>query len=122
MKVKQYIRTTHNFDNETREWKYRPEVCDFLAYTPQIHPFWSLGVHALELDSWQFLRQIVDFTVDYFLKEDMAKFKEFMDHDSQYRQVVKEDILQELRYLIQKDMVRVREVEMSDEAALYYNS
>jgi uncharacterized protein YqgQ len=60
--MKYYIRTTHNFNNETRLWEYRKELDNF----PQIERKTLLQAHALERDSWTTAQQILNENIIYF--------------------------------------------------------
>lgn len=74
--MKEYIRTTHNFNNTTRTWEYRgnkgedkyevwnlPETrekIDKILFKPLTTPRnWSIGVHALRLDRWMDMKWIL---------------------------------------------------------------
>lgn len=122
---KYYIRTTHNFNNETREWEYRgckggdkyelwnsDEVREKTLFRKT--PSYSFGVHGLESHQWMDLDWIVNNTIEDFLCDtagNMNKFKEFMKENPDYRSVVEKDVLEELNYLISLDMVRVKEAQ-----------
>lgn len=53
--MKYWTRTTHNFNNETREWEYKEELelVDLHADTNS-----ALGVHALDSGRWSNLDEI----------------------------------------------------------------
>ncbi len=59
--MKQWIRTTHNFNNETREWEYRDDLGHYdCSKTKSI-----LGVHALHSAYWMILSHIVLANIEY---------------------------------------------------------
>jgi hypothetical protein len=120
--MKEYIRTTHNFDNNTRRWVYRgergmdkyelwnsPEIRDKCTWR-DTYPFYSLGVHALKDYQWMGIEWIVDETIKEY-KGDAAgnktEFEKFINETLNYREIIKRDILEELDFLISIDMVRV---------------
>lgn len=112
--MKEYIRTTHNFNNDTREWEYRKEN-DKKWESPELiyrkTPKWSFGVHALMDDKWMNMRWIIDETIK--LHQDCAgvnteKFDKFIQNTPNYRKIIKQCIEKELKILIKLDMVRVR--------------
>jgi hypothetical protein len=122
---KEYIRTTHNFDNDTREWTFRgdrgeekykewndPEVLKKITFRPSYPPFWSMGVHALKDDRWMGIEWIVDETIKMYKggaydRPDL--FEKFIEENKDHREIIKEMVLEELEYLIKLDMVRERE-------------
>jgi hypothetical protein len=123
--MKEYIRTTHNFDNETREWNYRgdrsedkfkqwndPEVRDKLDFRP-IHPRqWSFGVHALRRDQWMGMNWIVDGTIGMYeghASDATKEFLEFVKNNPNHREIIQQHIEEEFKLLVELDMVRVRE-------------
>ena len=52
--MKYYTRTTHDFNNKTREWEFRWEL-----YGVKFHENSCLGVHALESGRWMNLAEII---------------------------------------------------------------
>ena len=112
--MKEYIRTTHNFNNSSREWEYRRDkggdkYNDSDWMFPVIPPIkWSLGVHALRSDRYSYLRTIIDETILYFSND--GQFKEKFLKTENIRDAVRKDILKELEILIKLDMVRAKEV------------
>ena len=126
--MKQYIRTTHNFNNETREWDFRGDRGGDKQEDPNWRfggkdkPYkesdkynWSMGPHTLKNDRWNYMRSIIDETINCY-KNDAAdgqgsseNFKKFCEENPNYREIIKQDILREFEYLISIDMVRVRD-------------
>lgn len=117
--MKEYIRTTHNFDNNSRTWIYRGsqgedkheqwsshEVCN--RNTPF---YYSLGVHTLNSGWWMSLDWIVSETITAFdqgASDGTEEFKEFVKTNPDYRKIIEKDVIGELEYLVSIDMVRVR--------------
>lgn len=59
--MRYWTRTTHNFNNQTREWEFRKEL--------EIeHPEYQsvLGVHALDSGRWMALIEIVNANLKYY--------------------------------------------------------
>jgi len=119
--MKEYTRSTHTFNNETREWKYRGDIDedkhDMWSVTTnerikKLGHLWSFGVHALERDSWRYMRSIIDNTISMYLghaSDDTEEFEKFVKNTPNHREIIKNDILKELEILIELDMVRVRD-------------
>jgi hypothetical protein len=118
---KEYIRTTHNFDNETREWIGRDgrgqdkhkewNDLDVIDSIPRSK--WSFGVHALSRDHWMGIEWIIDETIKMFkghASDYTKEFEEFIKNTPNYRDIIKKDIEEELVYLVKIDMVRVKEI------------
>jgi hypothetical protein len=64
--MKYWTRTTHNFNNETREWEFRKEI-----------PFncpdaGGIGVHALESGRWMTESEVISENLDYFEQQGLA--------------------------------------------------
>jgi hypothetical protein len=60
--MKNWTRTTHNFNNETREWEHRTEL-------PEIdskHLKSTLGIHALVSGRWMVLWEIIGANKEYY--------------------------------------------------------
>ena len=55
--MKYWTRTTHNFNNETREWEYRFDYEEDTKIAAI--QFKSLGAHALESGRWSNLNEII---------------------------------------------------------------
>lgn len=126
--MKEYIRTTHNFNNETREWEFRGDkgndkhgIWDYKNNDEKLKllrketgHLYSMGVHALERNYWMTIDQIVTETikmyrggaVDWSIEKEFIKF---VAENENYKEIIKSDILKELEYLIELDEVRVRE-------------
>jgi len=119
MKIKEYIRSTHIFDNEKREWIRREVIAwnrvDGRLDTGPIYPRrWSLGVHALENDQWDYLHTIINRTIDMYknyASDSTEEFLEFIKTTPDYRKIIKQHIMKELESLILFDVVQVREKE-----------
>jgi len=62
--MRYWTRTTHNFNNETREWEYRNELP-----TPNVNLI-GLGVHALENGIWMSEREIFSEYDKYYNTEE----------------------------------------------------
>lgn len=126
--MKEYIRTTHNFNNETREWEFRGDkgndkhgIWSFSISDEQIKRLekenghlYSMGVHALSRDYWMSIESIVNDTIKMYLTGAVdwsiqEEFELFMSKNLNYKEIVKSDILKELDILISLDEVRVRE-------------
>lgn len=118
--MNEYIRTTSNFNNETREW-YVPSHKDMNHWneldkkTKELgHPLWSFGVHALENGSWRYMRSIIDNTIDLYTNggaDHLIKkeFEEFVKNTPNYREIIKRDILKEFEILIASGDVMVKD-------------
>lgn len=121
--MKEYIRSTHNFDNNTREWEYRGDRgqdkygVDGWAFggdprDKSLEGLWTFGVHALERDGWRYMRTIIDNTIGMYnahASDRTEEFKKFVKDNPNHRDIIKQHILKELEDLIAKDMVRVRD-------------
>lgn len=112
--MKQYIRTTQNFDNETREWIDRDEWRDpnTLELLKASYQKWSFGVHALRRDIWVDMDWIVDETIKMFkghASDNTKEFLKFISETQNYQEIIQRDIEKEFETLIQLDMIRVRE-------------
>jgi hypothetical protein len=120
---KEYIRSTHKFDNETREWIYRGDRgedkyeewnavdVNHRVITKNINSF---GVHALKRDQWMDMEWIIDETIRMYIggaSDRTREFRELMDDtpEKEFRDILRKDILEELEYLISIGMVMVRE-------------
>lgn len=124
---KEYIRATHNFDNKTREWTYRgdrgeekfeewhtPEVLEGTCFKDK-DTKWSLGVHALKRDQWMGIDWIIMETIDAFrgdAGDNYREFEQFMKNNPNYKEIIQQHIENELKFLIELDMVQVREREL----------
>lgn len=136
--VKEYTRSTHYFNNSTREWVYRGDrgeekwkewnengISLKLCEDP---PKWSLGVHGFTRDhGWVYLKNVIDNNINYYSHDE--QFDEEFKLIPNQREVVKKAILEEFETLIKLDMVRVREInrafntkEEGEEFIYYYNS
>jgi|SRR5579862_454639 len=118
--TKEYIRTTHNFNNETREWIFRGDRGQdkYGAWDYErlriLGPIWSFGVHALKRDGWRRMDWIVEETIKMYLGGAACpsiekKFKEFINSTPDYKAIIEQHILKEFEILIKEDQVRVRE-------------
>lgn len=58
--MKYWTRTTHNFNNETREWEFKNELADI-----KIDEHTPLGIHALDSGRWMSFREILDANLKY---------------------------------------------------------
>lgn len=121
----EYIRSTHRFDNCLREWIYRgdrgedkhvewntPEIIQNTVFRRR-SPFYSFGVHALKDDRWMGMDWVVDETIKMYIEgasDRTLEFKEFMDTNPNYRDIVRRDVLEELEYLVSVGMVMKRVV------------
>jgi hypothetical protein len=125
--MKEYIRSTHNFDNNTREWTYRgdrgqdkfdqwrdPNYFESLAWRPFSPKKWSLGVHALKRDTWMTMNWIIDETIGMYkggADDHPEEFERFLrNHPNDHRDEIEQHILEEFKLLIELDMVRERDV------------
>lgn len=122
---KEYIRTTENFSNETREWTFRgdrgqekfeewnePGLQWSLCTRPVEPKKWSLGVHALSRDHWMDMSWIIAKTCKMFYGDAAGNLREFeywVKSTPNWREIMQKDIEEELEDLIKLDMVRVRE-------------
>ncbi len=98
-----YIRTTHNFNNETREWDYRDlpewkEKSNIIQETIQL----TLGVHGVERDIWEPLFRIVQNNKDYIMQESNGAWICPENFD--------ELVEQELKRLVKLDMVKCKQL------------
>ena len=123
--MKEYIRATHNFDNNTREWTYRgerggekfeqwnnPKLQDSLIFRPITPRRWSFGVHALKRDQWMGTNWIIDETINMYTahaSDATEEFLEFIKNNPNHREIIQQHIEEEFKLLIELDMVRVRE-------------
>lgn len=57
--MKYWIRNTHNFNNETREWELKEQFRDDEEQFEEFKENSILGIRALELDEWLNLEEIV---------------------------------------------------------------
>lgn len=118
---KEYTRTTHNFNNETRMWEYRGDrggdkyeqwnSDEVRTKLQESMRQWSFGVHGLESGHWMSLHCIVENAIKYFQNDSTDYTEEFLElkkNNPNYREIVALDIVKELEYLIEIDMVRVR--------------
>ena len=118
--MKEYIRATHNFNNVTREWDniehkkldYWHNLNEKIKALGQ--PLWSFGVHALERDSWRYMRSIIDNTIGMYKgggadESIRREFLNFIESTPNYREIIKRDILREFEILIASGDVMVRD-------------
>ena len=63
--MRYWIRTTHDFDNETREWKFR-ESLESIIDDCMIESRSVCGVHAVPRDYWATLWQIAEINRIYY--------------------------------------------------------
>lgn len=68
--MKYWTRTTHNFNNETREWEYRNDlrerdIKDPLGEQRTVGKS-ILGIHALDSGRWMSLHEIVESNRGYY--------------------------------------------------------
>jgi hypothetical protein len=65
LNMKYWTRTTHNFNNETREWEFKGDYGDA---TQQAHFTGksTLGIHALISGRWQSLHEITSENQEYY--------------------------------------------------------
>lgn len=121
--MKNWIRATHNFCNETREWIYRGDRgqdkhelwnSDEVRSKLETKMFkYSLGVHALRRDQWMSLDWIVDETIKAYLggaDDRPMEFEKFIQNTPDYIQIIKSDVLKQLKYLVSIGMVEEREM------------
>ena len=66
--IKEYTRTTHNFNNETREWEYNHKLDEFNNLKPRYACL--LGVHCLESGRWSNIDSAVRVTLEYLRQEE----------------------------------------------------
>lgn len=62
--MKYWTRTTHNFNNETREWEYVDRPYNRANFSRNAKS--TLGIHALISGRWQSLYEIVDENRQYY--------------------------------------------------------
>ena len=115
--MKEYIRTTHNFSNETRKWVYRGdrgqekhEAWDKVDCIDV--PKYSFGVHALKDAYWMSFDWIVSETIKMFIDNaagNCHEFGEWFKTTPNAREIIAKDVQKELEMLVELDMVRVRE-------------
>lgn len=119
--MKEYIRTTHNFNNDTRKWEYRGDrgcekfetwknidICDDSRTTQ-----WSFGVHALKSDTWMSIGWIIDETISMFKGDAAGNIKDvelFIKNNPNYREIIQKDVEDELKFLVEIDQVRETEL------------
>lgn len=121
--MKEYTRTTHNFNNETRMWEYRGDRGgdkfdqwnseEVRSKLQKLHSEckWSFGVHGLESGWWMSLSWIVESTIkdlENNATDYTDKFLELKKNDPNYKEIVALHIIREFEYLIELDMVRCR--------------
>lgn len=117
--MKEYIRTTHNFNNKTREWEYRGDKdgdehgqwCKDVSF-PDTK--WILNLHFLSKYHWTYLRTIIDNAISYYENVKFVEFEALKKENPNYRRMLKNEILKQLEVLINLDMVRVRENKVED--------
>lgn len=122
--MKEYVRTTHNFSNETREWTYRGAMGqekheEWLKAEQDGFNFksiklekWSLGLHILKLDMWMSMDWIVWETIEAYKGDaggNCQEFEQFLKDNPNHKQIIQQQTEHELEALIKLDMVRVRE-------------
>jgi len=127
---KEYIRSTHYFDNKTRTWIYRgdrgqdrpdwndPELITKVCTRPCEPKNHSMGVHALRDHMWMDIKWIVSETLKMYYggaDGEPTKFKEWYKNTPNARELIQKDIEEELEMLIKLDMVQVRETPSYDE-------
>jgi len=121
----EYIRSTHRFDNEIREWIYRGEKGEdkFEEWnTREVFektivrknkPFYSFGVHSLKSHMWMGLDWIVEETIKMFKgyphDNNTKEFLKFIKETPNHREVIENHILEDLEILISLGMVMKRE-------------
>lgn len=120
--MKEYIRSTHNFCNKTRTWIYRGDRgqdkyelwnSDEVKAKIETQMYkYSIGVHALKSEQWMSLDWIVDETIKAFrggADDKPDAFELFIQNNVDYVQIIKSDILKELKYLVSIGMVEERD-------------
>ncbi len=90
--MKYWTRTTHNFNNETREWEFCEEFSN-----SKIEEKTPLGIHALDSGRWSSLNEIIGENIEYC--------KYWPDN----KEPTKEDVLSDLEQLEKLGLVRSRE-------------
>ena len=122
----EYIRTTHRFDNLTREWIYRGDIGEdkFEEWnTTEVNvtttfrlkekcPFYSFGAHALRRDRWMDIELIIDQTINMYRGDaagNTREFKKWTESTPNHRDIIKKDVLEELEYLVSIGMVMKKE-------------
>lgn len=110
--MKQYLRTTHYYDSELQCWNFRKDVLELdvsleakfldleLNYGVSLY-----GVHCLLPDKWLTLDEIVEEVIKQ-TKSDYGEFSEC----NKNRERLKQAIQKGLNYLVEKTLVKVREV------------
>ncbi len=63
--MKYWTRTTHNFNNETREWEFRGDYGDAAQQGNFIGKS-TLGIHALDSGRWHNLHEIMHRNFEYY--------------------------------------------------------
>lgn len=120
-KTAYFIRTTHNFDNKTREWIYRGDKGQDMEKKWQNNDnfandelYWCLGVHVLEQNRWMTFKEVVDETILGFEKgaaghegeDSLARLKK--DRPLNWREYFEMDVEEDLRFLVRKGMVAIK--------------
>ena len=116
--MKEYIRTTHDFNNETREWDFRFSSEHDQKRSDELRTLegssWSMGVHAMEQDQWRYLRSIIDTTIDMWERgagdyTGELEIKKLKENNPNYREIIKQDILKEFEILEKYGEIKVRD-------------
>ena len=117
--MKEYIRTTSDFNNETREWDDRFSYEYYRKMDEELEKLegdysWSMGVHALHRDRWIYLRSIIDNTLDMWERgagdyTGELEIKKLKENNPNYREIIKQHILKEFELLEKYGLIKVRD-------------
>ena len=117
--MKEYIRTTSDFNNETREWDDRFSYEYYRKMDEELEKLegdysWSMGVHALHRDRWIYLRSIIDNTLDMWERgagdyTGELEIKKLKENNPNYRAIIKQHILKEFELLEKYGLIKVRD-------------
>jgi hypothetical protein len=106
--MKYYCRTTHNYNNETREWEYRDlEVWktdhNILKAIDAAHRF-TIGIHSFETE-WEPLWRLVSNVYDYLLQEcdDELYFKQNVT-----KEIIEKELISLAECYKKYDMIKER--------------
>jgi len=100
--MKYWTRTTHNFNNETREWEYRKELDKF----ENKNIFNSLlGVHALDSGRWKTLEEIYHENEEYY-----EQYKDELYSGADISGIDKSIILSDLELMEKLGFVKSKEI------------
>lgn len=108
--MKYYCRTTHDHNNQTREWDYRDlEIWKtdetILRAIDSAHPY-TCGVHSFEI-SWEPLYRLVDNTYEWLKQDYLDNWGTIEEFETEVtKKKVEEQLLSLIECYKKYDMVR----------------